>query len=383
MAHANSAVWVADPSGNYMTRRIAQSDPFSLLEGERPVLVDEWQDAPGLWDAVRMAVDRHPGPGQFLLTGSATPRDDAVSHSGTGRITRLRMWPMTLAESGVSSVEVSLSGLLDGRVPTGRSHWSEEDLIEAILRGGWPGTLDLPTADAMRQPIGYLESVAYSDASRIDGVRRDPSRLEALLASLSRTTATLVSGATLARDMASSGETVATKTVATYLDVLRRLHVLVEIPAWAPALRSPVRLRSSPKRILCDPSLAAAGLHATQATLAADRKTMGLLFEALCLRDLSVYAQGLPGRVFHYHDESELEADAIVQADDGRWMAVEIKLGAEQEDAAAKSLLALDEKMTRAGERSASALVVIVGLDSFAHRRDDGVIVVPADTLGL
>jgi predicted AAA+ superfamily ATPase len=384
MAHAQSAVWVANPSSDYLTRRVAQSDPFSLLTGEKPVLIDEWQDAPGLWDAVRLAVDRQPQPGQYLLTGSATPRDEVVSHSGTGRIVRLPMWPMTLAEVGVSSAEVSLAELMAGQTPaTVQSHWSDRDLLEALVRGGWPGTLAMPLADAARQPVSYLDSVAYSDASRIDGVRRDPARLTALLASLARTTATLVSNTVLVRDMTiAAGESVSTKTAATYLDVLRRLHVLVEIPAWAPALRSPVRLRNSPKRMLCDPSLAAAGLHATSDTLAADRKTLGLLFETLCLRDLSVYAQLLPGRVFHYHDTTELEVDAIVQANDGRWMGVEVKLGSAQEDSAAEALLTLDQKMTKAGEQPASALVVLTGPGTFSHRRSDGVVVVPVDVLG-
>jgi predicted AAA+ superfamily ATPase len=383
MTYANSAVWVADPAGNYLNRRTAQADPFALLNGQRPVLIDEWQDAPGLWDAVRMEVDRKPGPGQFLLTGSATPRDGVVSHSGTGRMTRIRMSPMTLAESGMSSGKVSLRRLLDGEsLPTVQSRWSEDDLIDAVLRGGWPGTLELPQTAAASQAASYLESVAYSDASQIDGVRRDPARMTALLASLSRNTATLVSNTTLVRDMEAFGDSSAsTKTVSAYLDVLRRLFVLVEIPAWSPSLRSPIRLRHSPKRLLCDPSLAAAGLHASAETLAADRKTLGFLFETLCLRDLQVYAQLLSADVYHYHDESELEADAIVQTKDGRWMGVEIKLGYDKEDAAAGSLLSLNAKMVAAGEQPAAALLVVTGPTSFAHRRDDGVAVVPADVL--
>jgi predicted AAA+ superfamily ATPase len=384
MRHATSAVWVADPTNDYLTHRIGQTDPFSLLTGEQPVLIDEWQDAPGLWDAVRMSIDRQPGTGRYLLTGSATPRDGVVSHSGTGRIARLRMWPMTLAESGRSSSDVSLADLLDGRTPaTKTSQWTEPDLVEAIVRGGWPGSLGMPLPDAAQVPVNYLDSVSHSDASKIDGVRRDPGRLSALLASLSRTTSTLVTNRTLVRDMAASaGEDVSTKTIAAYIDVLRRLHVLVEIPAWAPALRSPVRLRNSPKRLLCDPSLAAAGLHATAETITNDRKTFGLLFETMCLRDLSVYAQASSAHVFHYRDESELEVDAIIQTSTGQWSAVEIKLGSDQENSAASSLLALDKKMTSAGEKPASALIVLTGPGSFSHRRSDGVIVVPVDVLG-
>ena len=204
----------------------------------------------------------------------------------------------------------------------------------------------------------------------------------ALIGSLSRNTATLVANTTLARDIAATGSQGApTKTVAGYLDVLRRLHVLQEVPAWAPALRSPTRLRQKPKRMMCDPSLAAAGMHATAASLHADRKTLGLLFENLCLRELSVYAQAMSGRVFHYRDESELEVDAVVEMADGRWFAVEAKLSSEQENTAARSLLALAKKMVLGGEQPPTALIVLVGLDGFAHRREDGVTVVPVDML--
>ncbi|MCL2788449.1 MAG: DUF4143 domain-containing protein [Micrococcales bacterium] len=384
MTHAQSAVWVADPTGDYLTRRIAKSDPMSLLVGDKPVLIDEWQDAPGLWDAVRLAVDRSPGPGQYLLTGSATPRDGVVSHSGTGRIGRVSMWPMTLFEAGVSGGEVSLASLLDGEVPSAvAGRWNQTTLIATLLRGGWPGSLGKPVEEAAGVCTSYVRSVAFADALVVDGVQRDPSRLVALISSLSRNTATLVANTTLARDMAATGsQGASTKTIAGYLDVLRRLHVLQEIPAWAPALRSPVRLRQSPKRMLCDPSLAAAGMRATQASLQADRKMLGLLFENLCLRDLSVYAQAMSAGVFHYRDESELEVDAIVEMADGRWFAVEAKLSRDQENAAARSLLALAKKMVEGGERPPAALIVLVGLDGFAHRREDGVFVVPIDMLG-
>jgi len=165
MTHAQSAVWVADPTGDYLTRRVAQSDPLSLLAGDKPVLIDEWQDAPGLWDAVRLAVDRSPGPGQYLLTGSATPRDGVVSHSGTGRIGRVLMWPMTLFEAGVSSGAVSLASLLDGDAPPAAlGRWTRTMLIETVLRGGWPGSLGTPLAEAARVCAHYVQSVAFADA---------------------------------------------------------------------------------------------------------------------------------------------------------------------------------------------------------------------------
>jgi len=383
MTHARSAIWVGDPTGDYLIRRQAVADPFSLLAGEQPVLIDEWQDAPGLWDAVRMAVDRAPGPGQYLLTGSATPRDGVVSHSGTGRIARVRMWPMTMWEADLTGGGVSLGALLDGETPsTITSSWRFSDLAGAILRGGWPGTRGMEFDAAARLPFDYLQSVAYADATAIDGTRRAPARVMALLGSLARNTATVVTNTTLARDMvAVEGEGVSAKTVADYLDVLRRLYVLHEIPAWAPALRSPVRLRSSPKRVFCDPSLAAAGVGATSASLAADRKTLCFLFENLCLRDLLVYAQAIRAGAFYYRDETGLEVDAIIAAGDGRWMGIEVKLTDNGVEPGAESLLRLARKMTAAGQQPPSALVVVTGMDSFAHRRNDGVVVVPIDAL--
>jgi len=383
MTHAQSAIWVSDPTGGYLTRRLAASDPLSLLDGPPPVLIDEWQDAPGLWDAVRMAVDRRPGPGQYLLTGSATPRDGVVSHSGTGRVARVSMWPMTASEAGLAGGGVSLAGLLRGDTPMALpGAWTPKDVTQMIVRGGWPATIDLPLTDAARVAADYVRSIAFTDVTVIDAVRRDPVRVTALLAALARSTATVVANTTLTRDMAASdGGMASTRTVADYVDVLRRLHVLKEIPAWSPALRSPVRLRQRPKRILCDPSLAAAAIGASVDGLLADLKTTGLLFENLCLRDLSVYAAVSGADVFHYHDESELEADAIIQTPDRRWMAIEIKFGAAQEDVAARSLLALSAKMQAAGEQAPAALVVLTGTGSFAHRRDDGVVVVPFDKL--
>jgi len=331
-----------------------------------------------------MAIDRQPGPGQYVLTGSSTPRDTVISHSGTGRITRISMWPMTLTEAGMTDGRISLANLLEGENPaTLAGQWLISNIAEAIVRGGWPGTINLPLPEAVKIPGDYLRSVAYADASIIDGVRRDPDRLTALLAALARSTSTQVRDTTLARDMSSlDSPSTATKTVTTYLDVLRRLHVLKEIPAWTPALRSPVRLRNSPKRILCDPSLAAAGMHATTDTVQADPKTLGLLFENLCLRDLSVYAQATGAEVFHYRDQTDLEVDAIVQCADGRWAGIEIKLNASQEDTGARSLLTLASKMTRAGEQPPVALIVLTGTGGFAHRREDNVIAIPIDCLG-
>ena len=381
--HAQAVVALQDPAGHYRNRRIAESDPALLFDQPRPLLLDEWQDAPALWDAVRLEIDRIPGPGRFILTGSATPRDAATAHSGAGRVARLAMGPMTLAESGMSSKAVSLATLFDGGpLRPALSAMTDQSLLDMIIRGGWPGLADRPIEDAASMVRFYLDVVTGSDASRIDGIRRDPVRLAALLASLGRNTATLVSNTTLARDMASTDDLApAPRTISDDLDVLRRLHLLIEVPAWTPGLRSAARLRQAPKRLLVDPSLAVAAMRASESWLRAEPKTLGFCFETLCLRDLIEYGRTLDTSLFHYRDNAGLEVDAILVRPDGTWGACEIKAGAAQVDDAAGQLRRLRDKMMAGGQVPPAFLVVIAGVGGHAHTRDDGVHVVPIDTL--
>jgi predicted AAA+ superfamily ATPase len=381
---ARSEILMQDPAGNYRNRRLAVDDPSALLSGAQPVLIDEWQDAPPIWDAVRMEVDRSGEAGQFILTASTTPRDSVTAHTGTGRMSRLHLWPMSSAETGFSTGVVSLGSLLDGSPPLAAiGAASEASLLAAITGGGWPASVDRSYESAFALPQHYLDALVHSDASRLDGVRRDPDKLSALIASLARNTSTVVTNATLAQDMAQfEGMTPAPNTIAEYLDVLRRLHVLIHIPAWSPALRSPVRLREAPKRILVDPSLAVAALHADVDSLTSEPKTTGLLFENLCLRDLAVYSAANDAQLSHYRDNSGLEVDAIIAKPGRFWAGVEIKWSITQVDKAAASLIRLRDKMTNNSEQAPRFLAVLVGTGDYAHTRPDGVLVLPIDTLG-
>lgn len=357
-------------------------DPSLLLEGTPPLLVDEWQEQPDLWNHVRRAVDDRALPGQFILTGSATPRDDAARHSGAGRFGRIRMRPMSLLETGHSSGASSLAGLAEGTTP--RVVGPDLDLPSLVTRvcvGGWPGLQDAPTDDAMEVLRDYVDSVHQVDVPRVAGGRRDPRRVERLLASLARNVATEVGVTTLAREAGDVGMPLSRNTVDDYLDVLQRLMIVEDQPAWSTHLRSSATLRRASKRHLVDPSLAVAALRSTRTGLLHDLEALGLLFESLVIRDLRVYSQAIGGRVSHYRDSSGLEVDAIVSLPDGRWGGVEIKLGAGAIDAAAASLARFRDTVDtrRVGEPAFLAVVTPSGL---GYRRGDGISVVPITSLG-
>lgn len=382
---AESVFYVGDPAGNFQNRRLAEIDASLALAGSHPHLIDEWQEVPGLWDAVRFEVDRTGEKGAFLLSGSSTPPQKGVVHTGTGRIKTIRMHPMSLAESGDSSAEVSLASLfekhLDARA-TGAVELSA--LARLIVRGGWPGNLKASDEDIAIAPRAYIEQLAERDASRLDGRSRDPHKMMLLLGSLARNESTLASNATLRRDIREfDDDEISEGTVADYLTVLNRIFAVHSQPAYNPHMRSSVRVGKKPKRHLADPSLAAAALGATPKRLMGDLETFGFLFEALCERDLGIYAQVSDGRLFHYRDALGREIDAVVELPDGRWGAFEIKLGANQIDRAAASLIALKRDMEQDPTATPpSILVVICGMTSFAYTRPDGVMVVPITALG-
>jgi predicted AAA+ superfamily ATPase len=345
-------------------------------------MVDEWQEVPGIWDAVRFAVDRGSKRGQFILTGSSMPPKESRIHSGAGRIESVRMHTMTLFETGESSGSVSLETLIDNStlIPA-NSEATLENLIESSVRGGWPDSASLPLNLAVRVPQNYLASLVTDDMTRLDAIARDPSKVRAVLVSLARNNATLVSNATIRNDVDATGQSISKDTVTEYLSAFKRLYVLEEIPAWAPSTRSRTRLRKAPKRLLTDPSLAVAALGLTPEKLHADLETFGFIFEAMCLRDLAVYARSSGKTLHHYTDETGLDADAIIEGPGDNWSAVEIKLGHSQVDAAAEKLLRLQRKLVNAGAKAPAALIVITGLSSFAHQREDGVFVVPITCL--
>ena len=381
---AESVTYIGDPSGNFQNRRLAELDPSLVLDGAAPHLVDEWQEVPGIWDAVRFSVDRSKEKGRFLLTGSSTPERKGVMHSGVGRIGVIGMRPMSLFESGDSRGSVSLKGLFDGplaAIPTGEV--GLRSLAELVVRGGWPDSVGASQESARELARSYLDLTVEDDASRVDDVRRDPHKLRLLLRSLARNESTLAKNSTLQRDMLEfDDETLAPDTVTDYLAVLRRLFILWEQGAYDPNLRSSVRVGKKPKRHLADPSLAAAALGIGASDLMGDLNTFGFLFEALCERDLAVYAQSFGGTLKHYRDAQNREIDAVIELDGGAWGAFEIKLGANQIDEAAAHLLALKRIMDRDGSaRPPAILVVVCGMSSAAYTRPDGVMVVPPTAL--
>ncbi len=365
-------------------RGIAVLDPALLLDGAVPRLIDEWQLVPAIWNHVRRAVDDRQATGQFILTGSAVPTDDITRHTGAGRISRLRMRPMSLAESGDSSAAISLRALLGDA--TARATDSGHDLrriAELICRGGWPRLIDQGVEAATVTLAGYLDDVCRVDAPRVDGHRRDPARLRRLLSALARNTATPVALTTLGADAAGGDGPIDEKTVRSYLDVLERLMVIEHQPAWAPHLRSRARLRTTPSRHFVDPSLAAAAaLGASPATIMRDLNLFGLLFESMVVRDLRVYSQPLDADVFIYNDNT-LEVDAIVvERWSGRWGAFEIKLGGSALiDRAADALTRFRDRLdlTKCGEPACLGVIVATG---FGYQRKDGVQVIPIGTLG-
>ncbi len=377
---ANSVLMMQDPDETINYLRTAEVKPSLLLQGETPRLLDEWQMAPVLWDAVRYAVDQRGELGQFILTGSTLPLDHEVMHSGTGRITRMLMRTMSLFESGESNGQVSLRELFDGKEPQGLATLDISDIAFAISRGGWPASIGMGMNASLQQAEQYLDAIVEIDISRVDGVEKDPARVRALMKSLARNTGTTASLVTIQNDVSGGNNNLAANTVRTYLNGLERLFVIEDQPAWNPALRSRSRLRAAPKRHFIDPSIAVAALQTNPDGLLKDFNTFGYLFESLCIRDLRIYAQSLNGDIFHYRDNTDLEADAIISLRDGRWGAVEIKLGQKEVDKAAENLLTLKERINEDKMNPPSFLMVLTG-NGYALKRKDGVLCVPISCL--
>ncbi|MEW6581767.1 MAG: DUF4143 domain-containing protein [Actinomycetota bacterium] len=356
-------------------------DPALLLEGAAPRLLDEWQTYPALWNHVRREVDARRSPGQFILTGPATPADDHTRHSGAGRFARVRMRPMTLFELDRSTGAISLTDLLSGggsRSPDAER--TLDDLVGEVVRGGWPGLRLLAPDRASRLTRAYLDQISRTDIVGVDGVRRNPAQLAAVIESVARNVATQATLTSIASDASGRGMPVSDDTAGEYLQALERLMVVEDVPAWNTHLRSRHRLRKRPTRHFVDPSLAVAALGGTTAGVRRDLRTLGLLFESLTVRDLRVYAQALGGELFRYRDESGLEVDAIVDAG-ATWGAFEVKLGPGQVDAAADSLRRFAQRVDTSARGEPAVLGVIVG-SGLGYVRADGVHVVPIWSLG-
>ncbi len=377
---ANSVVYMQDPDEGPGYLAMADTKPSLLLEGEPPLLLDEWQMAPVIWDAVRFAVDKRGLPGQFILTGSATPNDNQTAHTGTGRIARMLMRPMSLCESHESSGEVSIKNLFEGKTDIGaKSNLTVEQIAHAICRGGWPAAV-ISVKQSSRTAMNYVDAVINFDVQRVDGVEKDPAKVRVLLQSLARNISTTATAKTIMDDMQVNESSITDKTLNSYLNALRRIFVVEDIPAWQPSLRSKTAIRTANKRQFVDPSIATAVMRTNAKGVLQDFETFGFLFESLCTRDLRVYAQANDGVIFHYRDKSNLESDLIIKLNDGRWAAVEVKLGMKQIEEAAANLIKLRQKIDTEKMNQPSFLMVLTG-GQVAYKRSDGVLVVPISCL--
>ena len=378
---AKSILYMQDPDNSASYQAMADTKPSLLLKGEAPRLIDEWQMAPVLWDAVRFEVDKREDVGQFILTGSSVPADNITAHTGTGRFSRMLMRPMSLFESNESNGTVSLGDLFDGnQAVESMSGLSIEKIAFALCRGGWPASVLKNGTSALRMSRDYVEAVINHDVSRVDDVEKNPERVRLLLRSLARNVATLASIQTIKNDIEATYDSISDKTISPYHNALGRIFVVEDLPAWLPSMRSRSAIRSSAKRHFVDPSIATAVLRTNPEGLLNDFNTIGFLFESLCTRDIRIYAQAIDGDVFHYRDKSGLESDLIVRLRDGRWAAIEVKLGNKQIEEASQNLLALKAKIDEDKMGQASFLMVITG-GQYAYRRNDGVLVVPIGCL--
>lgn len=381
--HCKSEIMLGNPDGNFQNRQLAQMSPSLVLEGETPRLIDEWQEVPQLWDAVRYKVDQSGNKGQFILTGSATPNHKGILHSGAGRIAKLRMRPMSLFESGNSSGDISLKDICEGRIePKISGEVDLRKLIDFIIRGGWPANQETTLKQAAYLPIQYIRAVLDDDVYRIDNVKRDKHKMELLLRSLARNEATTVTNKKLKNDIKEiDDEDIDVETVSAYLDVFQRLFFTDNQKPFEAKLRSSIRIKQAEKRHLSDPSLAAALLNATPEMLLNDLNTLGFLFEALCERDLKIYAESFDADLYHYQDYNNNEMDAVIAMPDGKWCGFEIKLGANQIDMAAENLIKIKNEIKANGGIAPDSLCVICGLSNAAYQRPDGVFVVPITAL--
>ena len=384
---ARSVLYLGDKDQQKQNLAMADFKPSRLLEGLKPRLLDEWQIAPKLWDAVRFSVDHLPGMGHYILTGSTLPDEkrDEIDHSGTGRITRMKMRPMTLWESGESTGEVSLAELFEGKpFEGGASRLALEDVAFACCRGGWPATIGMRGRIALNQAYDYVDAVTESDISKADGVRRDPDTARRIMRSLARLQGTQSANTVIAADIAAhEPDTFSEDTVYSYIGALKKIFVVEDMPAWCPNLRSKTPLRTSDTRYFTDPAIATASLGIGPGDLLNDLTAFGLVFETLVARDLRVYADAQNGSVRHYLDKSGLECDFVICLRDGRCGLVEVKLGGDALiEKGAKTLNALSDKLDLSKMRPPQFKMIVVADGSFAYRRkEDDVLVCPIGCL--
>ncbi len=383
---ASSVLRLDAPADREANIRLAEIDPSALLTGSSPRLIDEWQIAPKLWDAARYEIDTRGDVGQFIFTGSAVPiKSDEITHTGTGRFAWLRMRTMSLFESGESAGEISLKDLFTAPDSIfSQNSLGLREIAFLICRGGWPQAVGMREKPALSQAVDYYDAVVRSDINRVDGVSKDPERVRRLMRSYARHQGAQVANTKIRADIAANDvSSLNEDTVASYIDALKKIFVAEDMPAWNPNLRSKTAIRTADTRYFTDPSIAAAALGIGPGDLASDLNTMGLLFEAMCVRDLRVYAESLGGEVMHFRDSSGLECDVVIHLRNGSYGLAEIKLGGDSlinEGAAA--LNKLEKKIDTDKMPAPSFKAVITGVGAYAYRRADGIYVIPIGCLG-
>lgn len=383
--HAKSVLKLQDKDNYKSNMMWADIEPSRLLKGEKPRLIDEWQVAPVLWDSVRTSVDDTEGYGLYILTGSTVVNEEEIMHSGTGRIHRLLMRPMSLYESGESNGQISIMELFDNPdldINECESELTMDELIFASCRGGWPDSLHQKTREGkLFVAYSYLENICNTDVSAVDGIKRDPDRVRLLLRSIARNDSTLTKDQTIINDMNANFMDISRPTYYSYVDALKKLFVLEDQRGWSPNIKSKTAIRTGNKKVFIDPSIAVAALNANPESMEKDLNTFGFIFENLCIRDLNVYTNTYGGKISYYHDKSDLEVDCVVHLRDGRYALIECKLGRNRIEEGAKNLLKINKLIEKNDKVDNPTFLAVLTGGKYAYTRKDGVKVIPIGCL--
>lgn len=382
--HANSEFLVGNPSGNFSNRMLAELEPYTVLKGDTPRLIDEWQEVPALWDATRSFVDESGNKGQIILTGSSTPVNKGVLHSGTGRIKSIRMNTMSLYESGDSTGLISLKDLCENKFESKvLEETNLEKLSYLIVRGGWPGNINVDVNDCDELALGYMENVAKTDLKQLDkDIDYNEHKAKLILKSLARNESTTVSNQSILNDIIENdNSSISKNTLSKYLDAFNRMFLFNNQEPFSPNIRSSLRVKQMEKRHFSDPAMACAMLKLTPKKLMNDLNTFGFMFEAMVERDLSIYAQSLNAKLFHYQDYRNNEIDAVIELEDGNWCAIEIKLGLNKVEEGSKNLIKVCKDIVDNGGKEPIMKCVIYGVGNMAYKNADGVYIIPITAL--
>ena len=382
--HANSEFLVGDPKGNFSNRMLAEVEPYTVLKGDTPRLIDEWQEVPSLWDATRSFVDLNSEKGQIILTGSSTPVNKGILHSGTGRIKSIRMNTMSLYESGDSSGDISLKDLCNNKFePKLFEETNLEKLAYLIARGGWPGNIGVNESDCAELANGYMDNVIKTDLKQLDkDIDYNEHKAKLILKSLARNESTTVSNQKVLDDIIENDDTSISKnTLVKYLNAFNRMFLFNNQEPFSPNIRSQLRVKQMEKRHFSDPAMACAMLKLTPKKMMNDLKTFGFMFESMVERDLSIYAQALNATLFHYQDYKDNEIDAVIELDDGNWCAFEIKLGINKAEEGSKNLIKVCKDIVENGGKEPILKCVIYGVGNAAYKDANGVYIIPITAL--